>query len=279
MGDKRPAPPLPLENKLLKTLSASVAASAGRRGDAPCRPSAGGAGVRPPRLENTLLARLSLRTPALSGGTSALPLRSSVLARYEAEHHPPPPEMLRPRAAAPPQMEYDGIENLRERSLVVRRGELERLAATSSDSEEEEDDDMGFGLFDVEPASMNMSIPGAFGSRSMPRSRSRPRALESRKKRRGVAFGGFGSNTFGFGGSWAEPEPQYDFKDVPLGSEFDDRPTWTSPEQTERPELEHARSAKVGWTEHWGGRVTLMRVEVEVLAERGTVMGWGFLAW
>ncbi|KAF0289748.1 Telomerase protein component 1 [Amphibalanus amphitrite] len=210
MADKRPPPPLPLENKLLKTLSASVAASAGRRtGSDGSRPAA--SDLRPPPLENRLLAQLSLRSSALTGGaSSALPLRSSVLAKYEAEHRPPPPPGL---------------------GVMMCQAEMARDSVAC---EEEDDDDMAMALFDgCESVS--------FSSRSVDPTmfKSRRRAGPRLARMEPLRFPGAGNGT-----SWAQPEPQYDFKGVQLG-EYDDRPTWTTPGQTERPDQELLRTTKL----------------------------------
>ncbi|XP_043199148.1 telomerase protein component 1-like [Amphibalanus amphitrite] len=213
MADKRPPPPLPLENKLLKTLSASVAASAGRRaGSDGSRPAA--SDLRPPPLENRLLAQLSLRSSALTGGaSSALPLRSSVLAKYEAEHRPPPPP--------PPH------------GLGVMMCQAE-MARDSVACEEEDDDDMGMALFD-DCESVSFSSRSVDPIMYKSRSRARPRLARMEPRR----FPGAGN-----GASWAQPEPQYDFKGVQLG-EYDDRPTWTTPGQAERPDQELLRTTKL----------------------------------
>ena len=255
MGDKRPAPPLPLENKLLKSLSASVAASSGRRdadGSRPPPPPAhpGGPFVRPPHLQNTLLAQLSARASALTSTRSSLPLRSSVLAKYETEHRPLPPP---PPAAAPAPVRCPAAQPV----PLLKCDELESSMGFLEDYEDDEDDirsdeeDISYAISCDAPGRgrglLRKLKTTAFAQQQQSVSFRGPKSRKMMQPMRGMIRGlggGFGSSLFG-AESWAEPEPQYDFKGVSLGSEFDDRPTWTSPEQSERPELERARAAKV----------------------------------
>ena len=199
MADKRPAPPLPLENKLLKTLSACSVAGPGAGRRASHGPPAGlhaPHGLRAPaQLENRLLARLSLRSAALtSRAGSALPLRSSVLAKYEAEQRPEPPP---PPPPEPVMVLTSYCEAPLAAAMCAQAFGEERCDNISMECYDVSDEDCAMGLFDAcesaDPRAMSAS------RKMKKKAPARMAPLMSRSLR---SFGGASGSV-----SWALPAP------------------------------------------------------------------------